>query len=771
MARTTLSIRYWLLTAFILIGVAGFGACGSYKKDPVDYVNPNIGGIGYLRVATAPTVLLPHGMMRLAPITTPGILDRYLADKIYGFPAGGVVLMPLSGVATADPTAYASHYDHGSETASPHYYSVSLEDSAVDVEYTVSQHAAHFQIAFPDGAPAHVLFTVGSNGELVQPSPNAVAGREAAAPGCRYFYAEISKPARSTKRFEGIRIPASGRQQAESEGLGLVADFDVAKEEHVGLRIGTSFVSVDQARKNLLAEMPDWNFNAHRQRAREAWNRALDRIAVKGGTEDERTIFYTALYRTLSRGADITEGGQYYSAYDRQVHLAYDRRFYTDDAFWDTYRSVHPVQLLLEPKVQEDMAQSLALMYQQSGWMPNTPSTRGGQRGMIGHHATAFITDTYMKGYQDFDVELAYAGMKKNAMESTMLRSRSGPATPLDRVYMEKGFFPALGKNEKETVAEVHPFEKRQAVSITLENAYDDWCLAQMAKTLNKQADYEYFLKRALNYRNVFDSRIGFMAPKTADGKWVYDAPEFNPIWAGGQGGRDYYTEMNAWIYTFHVQHDVAGLMDLMGGRERLAAKLDTLFTEQYGNYPYQDKGTTPGTKYFFLSWFPDQAGLVGQYAIGNEPAFHIPYLYNYVGEPWKTQRRTRELMKIWYDAGPRGIVGDEDGGGMSSWYVMSAMGLFTVCPGRPVYDIGSPIFEEVRLTLGNGKAFTITAKRVSEKNKYIQSAELNGKPLNRPWFTHGDIVNGGSLTLEMGPRPNKAWGSAPDAAPPSMSR
>ena len=518
-----------------------------------------------------------------------------------------------------------------------------------------------------------------------------------------------------------------------------------------------------------MGEIPEWNFDRTREEARAVWNRELGKITVKGGTEEERTIFYTALYRTMGEMSDITEEGKYYSGYDRRVHSANGRHFYTNDGLWDTYRSAHPLQLLLDPERQEDMVRSYLLMYDQSGWLPTFPSVQGGQRLMIAHHTIALIADTYLKGYRDFDVEKAYAAMKNTAMGATLLPWRHGPLTSLDRVYLEKGFFPALAKGEQETVKEVHPFEKRQAVSVTLETAYDDWCLAQMAKALNKQDDYAYFMKRAHNYQNLFDPRVGFMAPKSADGEWVLSPEEFSPIWSGGQGGRDYYTEMNAWTYTFHVQHDVAGLIDLIGGREKFVAKLDALFTEQYrGNPPGGGPG---GSKYHFLSWFPDMTGLIGQYAQGNEPSFHIPYLYNYAGQPWKTQRRVREIMKIWYNAGPLGIPGDEDNGAESSWYAFSAMGFYPVCPGSPTYNIGSPIFEETRIALAGGKVFTITARNVSAVNKYIQSAELNGNAWNKPWFAHADMANGGSLVLVMGPRPNTAWGSAPDAAPPSMSR
>lgn len=250
---------------------------------------------------------------------------------------------------------------------------------------------------------------------------------------------------------------------------------------------------------------------------------------------------------------------------------------------------------------------------------------------------------------------------------------------------------------------------------------------------------------------------LGSWLPRTVDGKFIEG---FDPKWSGGQGGRDYFTEMNGWTFTFHVQHDVAGLINLMGGRGRFVEKLDSLFTEQYG-----------GNKFVFLNQFPDMTGLIGQFAIGNQPSFHIPYLYNYAGAPWKTQRRVRDIMKVWFNAGPLGLPGAEDGGSLSSWYVLSAMGFYPVCAGRPVYDLGSPIFDEVKIMLGNGKVFTIEARGASLRNKYIQSAELNGKTLNKPWFWHADIAGGGRLVLQMGPRPNKAWGISVDDAPPSMSK
>ncbi|HWB96343.1 MAG TPA: GH92 family glycosyl hydrolase, partial [Bryobacteraceae bacterium] len=589
-----------------------------------------------------------------------------------------------------------------------------------------------------------ILFDSGKSGAVAAQGSSAVAGSAETGRARRYFYAQLSQP-------------FSPQEFTTAEGSrGLAVEFAQAPSGPVEVRIGISYISVEQARRNLAADLPAWQFEKVRLAARAAWNHALGRIAVRGGTVEQRTIFYTGLCRALNRMTDITEAGDVYWGFDGKQHNAEGHAFYTDDGLWDTYRSAHPLQLLIEPERQVDMIRSYLRMYDQTGWLPSFPGIGSERAVMIGHHATPFIVDTYFKGYRDFDVEKAYAAMRKNALEATVLPWRRGPLTSLDHVYQEKGFFPALGKGETETVAEVHPFERRQAVAVTLENAYDDWALAEMAKALNKHDDYNLLARRALNYRNVFDARIRFMAPKTADGNWVED---FDPKLGGGQGGRAYFAECNSWTYTFHVQHDVAGLIALFGGREPFLERLDRLFIEQYGT-----------SKYDFLKQFPDSTGLIGQYAQGDEPSFHIPYLYNYAGQPWKAQRHLRQIMNIWYSATPLGICGDEDGGALSSWYVFSAMGFYPVSPGRPVYDIGSPLFDEVRITLPNGKAFTITARNNSQQNKYIQSATLNGKPLDRPWFRHADLAGGGSLILQMGSRPNKAWGSSPEAASPSFS-
>ena len=755
-----------IATLILVAGLSTFALAAPAPqsvKQPVDYVSPNIGGIGQLLTATVPYVQYPYGMARLAPITTPGIQDRYLADKIYAFPAGPAWLMVSTGPISTRPADYASGYDHDFETATPYYYAANLLTSNIKAEFTATEHSAFYRFTFPASSHSNLVLSLMRHAELTIVNGHAVQGSErisgrgeaaGTAPESRaYFYAEFSRPFASTQTWQQGNLSSASAQSGNS--IGFVATDPTAAGQQIEVRVGISYISADQARQNLQHEIPAWNFDSVKAAARQAWNQALGAVSTVGGTESQRTIFYTALYRALGRMTDITEYGRYFSGYDHAVHNADGHDFYVDDGLWDTFRCLHPLQTLLDARRQQDMARSYIRMYEQSGWMPSFPSVDGERAVMIGHHADEFILDLYEKGYRDFDVEKAYEGMRKNATEATLLPWRRGPLTSLDHVYYDKGFFPALAWGEQETVPEVTG-ERRQAVSVTLETAYDDWAVAQLARALGKQQDADYFTKLAYNYRNVWNPAIGFMAPRSADGAWV---AHFDPRLGGGQGGRDYTTEVDSWQYTFSVQFDPAGLIQLMGGRDAFNAKLDQLFVEQYG---------VP--KYKFLSQFPDATGLIGLFSQGNEPDFHIPYLYDFSGQPWKTAFRVRQIMDVWYTADTHGVPGDDDGGATSSWYVLSALGFFPECAGSPIYELGSPIFQHSTIRLGNGKLFTITAHHVSAQNKYIQSALLNGKPLNTAWFHHADIANGGSLVLEMGPKPNYQWGIAPADAPPSFS-
>jgi predicted alpha-1,2-mannosidase len=742
----------------------------AYGQDPVDYVNPTIGSIGHLLTATTPDVQLPHGMIRVIPTTTPGIRDVYLADKIYSFSTvslsndfsrgvGAFSIMATTGKIKTNPDENASWFDHDLEKTTPYCYSVLLEDYNTEVEYTVTQHSAFYRFTFPGGENSNLLITLLQNSEYKVLNNNVIDGFSTY-PGIAlperkfYFHAEFSKPFKIAGSRSNTAI-TPGNKEKIGNNTGFYATWATSNSEQVQVKVGFSYISIEQARVNLEKEISDWDFDRVKNNGRKVWNDALSRVQIQGGSESQRTVFYTSVYRVLGRKTtNLTEDNQYYSSLDGKVHPTDGHDFYQLGESWGSSRSLFPIGVILEPERQNDIVRSYIRMYEQRNWIGDAALDH---RVMIGRHETATITDAYKKGFTDFDVEKAYEGMKKNALEATMLPWCTGPLTELDSVYQKKGFFPALRLDQKEWVPKVNNFEKRQAVSVTLENSYDDWCLAQMAKSLNKKDDHDFFMNRSYNYQNLYNPRIGFMAPKSADGNWVFNDKQLDPIWSGGQGGRDYYTETNAWTYTFQVQHDVAGLIDLIGGNEKFVTKLDALFQEQFGG---------KGLKFEFLNKFPDGTGLIGQYNHGNQPGFHIPYLYNYAGKPWKTQRRVRDILKIWYSDGPLGICGDEDEGELSSWYVFSAMGFYPVCPGSPVYDIGSPIFEKSSISVGKGKIFQIEARDVSSKNKYIQSAMLNGKPLNKPWFTHADLVKGGTLVFQMGPRPNEAWGAKPGANP-----
>jgi putative alpha-1,2-mannosidase len=700
--------------------------CESFSKEPVDYVDPTIGSIGHLLRSTSPIVQLPHSRVTLTPFTTPGIRDRYLADKIYGFPIGLSSMMITTGKLSINAAENASRFDHDLEVVTPYYYSVLLEDYNIEVEFSVTENAAYYRFKFYEATTSNLVIQMLRGARIGIHGDKVIEGyetryRRGRAGKREYFYCIVNKPWKISGSWQDTEIDQNVMNQS-GDNIGVYVSFPVVRGEQIDLRIGFSDNSVDEARRFLENELPSFNFEEVKQTARDSWNKALSKIEVAGGSEEQRTIFYTALYRTMGRKGNV----------------------------WDTYRCAYPLQTIIDPEVNLEVIRGFIKEYEETGWLPSSGA-------MIGNHATPVILDAYQKGITDFDVQKAYEGMKKNAMEATMIPWRDrGPLTELETVYFEKGFFPALPLGADEWIPQVHGFERRQSVAVTLEHCYDDWCLAQMARTLGKDDDDKYFMKRAHNYKNLYDARIGFMAPKTADGKWI---EPFDPKLSGGQGGRAYFAECNSWTYTWHVQHDVQGLINLMGGRDQFVKRLDALFVEQYGML-----------KFKFLNQFPDATGLIGQYAQGNEPSFHIPYLYNYAGTPWKTQRRVREIMKVWYDDDPLGICGDEDGGSMSAWYVFSAMGFYPVCPGRPLYDIGSPVFEKIKINVADGKSFVIEAKDVSSKNKYIQSANLNGKPLNKPWFEHSVIINGGKLTLQMGDRPNKEWGRVPEAAPPSMS-
>lgn len=721
------------------------------QNNPAQYVDPNIGGIAPLLTTKNPTVHRPNSMIRVFPVTEPGLNDRFLSDNIYGFavnmPAyrmGHVTeLMPYYGKITPDRTETAAFYDHDLEEVHPWYHKVLLEEPDIVAEWTTTERAVIYRFNFSEIDSNHVIVRTRNNSHI-EISNNTIQGWEEFQDTRQYFFIILPTP----EKIRGyVQSQPTTPKALEMNGRDLTVFCSYQKlDSPVECRIGISFISQEQAQKNLYAETDSKKFEEIKQESHQIWKNALGKITVEGGTEKQKRIFYTCLYRSYERMINITEDGKYFSGYDNRVHKSDFRPFYVDDWLWDTFRSLHPLGMILHPEKEADMIQSYVRMYEQDGWMPGFPQFYGDFPAMIGFHSAALIWDAYQKGIRNFNVQSAYEGLKKNALKGTMLPWRTGPMTSLDSFYHEKGWYPALEENEEETVPQVHSFEKRQAVALTLEHSYDDWCLAQFAKALDKDDDYKLFNERSQFYRNVYNPSTGFMSPKKASGEWV---PDFDPQLSGGVGSRMYFAENNSWIWTFNVLHDIEGLIDLMGGQKRFSERLDRLF-----NQP------TKIAKWQFMGQFPDASGLHGMFPAGNEPAFHVPYLYNYAGQPWRTQYRIRQVMDIWFNDSPLGLSGDEDGGAMCAWYVLSAMGFYPVTPGTGIYAIGSPLFETTKIELPGRKTFTIVAKNNSERNKYIQSAKLNGRDINRPWLTHDEIMNGGVLSLEMGERANKNWGT-----------
>ncbi len=722
------TISHRLFTAFIIYLQLFSYSC---KREEIavnglQYVDPYIGGVGHLLKPTRPVSHLPNQVVRMAPVR-----NDYLDDQIKGFQLSPETfsVMPYSG--NLESGTPVSLWDNQLEQASPFYYSTWLADYDVTVEFVPGRKCGYFRFTFPDSQSKHLFINAGKK-DRISLSDSAGLVIEKASGGARAFiYGRFSeKPVLNDT--SGSMVP--GRYFTWSD----------LSDNEIDFKYSISFISPSKARESLNEEIPGWSFDSFRDEARATWEKLFTQVQVKGGTEKQKRSFYTALYRCSNRMVDISETGEYFSYYDNSLHKS-EKGFYVDDGIWDTYLALHPLRTILNPALESEMVSSYVEMYRQSGWMPMFPSIAGDRAVMNGFHSTIMILDAYRKGIRDFDTEKAYEGMKKNAMEATMLPWRNGPACILDSVYYEKGYYPALRPGEKETVPLVHPFERRQAVAITLGHCYDDWALAQMARELGKSEDYEFFMNRSGNYLKAWWPEKGFFMPRDINGNWIDIDPKFD----GGQGGRDYYDENNGWTYLWQVQHDLPGLVELMGGSEAFEARLDQLFRESLGR-----------SKYELYAKFPDFTGIVGQFSMGNEPGFHIPYLYNLTASPWKTQKRVRMLLDTWFMDNIFGIPGDEDGGGMSAFVVFSSMGLYPLVPGIPVYSITSPLFGEVKITLQDGKTFTVSAPGGTEKNKYISKAWLNGKPLDVPWITHEDIMKGGVLQFEMVPYPDKKWGN-----------
>jgi len=725
-----------VLVAFALFGTLAAKA----QKDSVDWVNLYIGTgdgpIGY--GGTMPFVTPPFGMTHWTAQTRQNKLSvvsyHYADTTISGFmgthqPAiwmgdyGYVTLMPEIGSIKTSPEDRNLAFTHADEIARPDYYSVWMnagESRRIRTEMTATERCAYLRFTFPANDSSSVVVEASRPGVAgfahVDPAAKEITGynpdRTDAGlgplklPNFKGYFVVQFRTAFNDSGVYGTTTKQPGL------AIGAYAKFKTTEGEIVEARVGTSFISVEQARENLKAEMPTWDFDAVRRALRETWNEKLGRIAIEGATDDQRRIVYTALYHALLYPRIFSEQGRYYSAFDDTVHKGVS---YTAYSIWDTFRAEHSLLTLMAPERIDGMIGALLQNYQEGGWMPKW-SNPSYTNIMIGTHADSLVAEAINKHFHGFDYKLAWDAVYKDAMtppdgDTTRRWADREPHTP----YEARGGLTYLKK-----LGYIPVDKTAEAASRTLEDSYDDWCVAEVAKALGKKDEYDFFRNRSLNYQHLYNKATGFMQGKNSDGSWA------DP--------KDGWTEGNTWVYTWAVMHDIPGLMQLMGGRENYNAKLDEHF-----------KG--------------------GHNVHGNEPSHHYGYLYDYSGQPWKTQVKVREIAAAEYANLPSGIDGDDDCGQMSAWYLFTALGFYPVNPASGDYMIGSPLFTKMTLRLANGNHFTVAAENNSATNVYIQSAMLNGKPLTIPVIRYDDIVAGASLKLVMGPAPSRwaaDWNPAP---------
>jgi len=728
-----------LLSLFGITLLCYITGCKTVSKDPVDYVNPFIGTDGHGH--TFPGATMPFGMVQLSPDTRLDGWDgcsgyHYSDSVVFGFSHthlsgtgcsdyGDILLMPTTGILQLyngkDDVSkgYASHFSHENEKAAAGYYSVVLDDYNIKVELTSTPRVGWHRYHFPKTSDAHVILDLTHRDKVMESNVEVVGNNELV--GYRrsqawandqrlYFVIKFSKEF-VNHGFEIAGDKHEGAIYASGETLKTWLNFDMEdNSEPLIVKVGISPVSIQNARKNIQSEAPEWDFDKIRDNARNTWNKELSKIKVEGGSEEDKTNFYAALYHCMIAPNLYQDVNGEYRGRNKEIyHASFD--YYTVFSLWDTYRALHPLLTIIDEKRTNDFINTFIKQWEQGGLLPVWELSACETNCMIGYHAIPVIADAYMKGIRRYDAEKALSAMKTSALNNKFELSH----------YKTQGFVPAEIEGE--------------SVSKTLEYAYDDWCIAAMAKEMGKMSDIGYFTERAQSYKNLFDPQTKFFRARYS-GKWFepFDPKEVNFN----------YTEANAWQYNFAVPQDINTLITLHGGNEAFCDMLDKMFSETT---------ETTGRPQ------ADITGLIGQYAHGNEPSHHIAYLYNFAAQPWKTQELVRRIMKEMYQAVPDGLCGNEDCGQMSAWFVLSAMGFYPVTPASNQYIIGSPLFEKVTINLENGNTFVIKANKNSDKNIYIKSAKLNGTPYNKSYLTHQDIVKGGKLVFEMGDKPNKIWG------------
>jgi predicted alpha-1,2-mannosidase len=749
------------------------------QKQPVDYVDPLM-GTSESRWMLTPGPTLPFGMVQLSPDNQAQNWKagyEYTIGSIFGFShihawtMAGLSVMPTNGILnpyiypnadvpiSTGPTAgHRSRIDKTTEEAEPGYYSVNLVDFNIKTELTSTTRCGFFRFTFPETYEGHVLFnllfpqeykTEILDAKITRVSYTEIEGySQQTSAGFNdytvHFVVRFNKP---FKAFGGWVEKNIRENISEIEGngdVGAFVDFETNQDEQVLMQTAISLVSIEQARLNLqneLAEPFGWNFDAVRESAKEIWNNLLGKIEVEGGTETDKKKFYTNLYRSyVARAIWSDVNGKYRDPCEniRQLENP-ESPMYGCDAFWNTFWNLNQLWTLVNPDIASKWVKSLLQMYRDGGWLSRGPAGIEYSGIMVASHSIPLIVSAYQKGIRDFDMNTAWEAILHQQTTPGHKYDCGGTVGNMQlESYMKLGYVPT---------EDIY-------VSNTLEYAYDDWCVSQLAKALGKTEDYHTFIKRADNYRNMFDPETKFMRPKHADGRWRKD---FNPF----SSPRNEFVEGNSWQYTFFVPHDMHGLIQLIG-KDEFNKRLNEGFENSV-------KANFNATGDRFEAYYINH---------GNQPNMQAAYLFNYSGKPWLTQKWVREIMNRYYGSTPlHGWLGDEDEGQMGAWFVMSAMGLFQTNGGtsvEPFYEIGSPLFEKITIHLNpdyyQGKKFVIEAKNVSHTNKYIQSAKLNGAEWSKPWFFHSDLIKGGKLELIMGDSPNKSWGSNPQDAPPSMS-
>ncbi|PVY40243.1 GH92 family glycosyl hydrolase [Pontibacter virosus] len=767
-------MRSIALSVLLFIPILAFAQKKSSTPDLVRYVNPMIGTakMGH----TYPGATVPFGMVQLSPDTDTipyEVNGKYNKDvykycagyqyddkTIVGFShthfsgtghsdLGDFLIAPTSGKLQLNPgtadipeSGYRSAFSHKNEVAEPAYYKVKLDDHNILAELTASNRVGMHQYTFPKSDEAHIILDLMSgiynyDGKTTWTfvrveNDTLITGYRQTNGWARtrtvYFAMSFSKPFHQygnqdfaeAQVYKGFwRKFDQTKNFPEFAGKKIRAYFDFKTEEgeKIKIKFALSPVSTEGALANMKAEIPHWDFERVKREGQAAWNKELSKVVVDAG-KDDLVNFYTAMYHSFLGPTTYMDVDGRYRGIDMNVHQADGFTNYTSFSLWDTYRALHPLFNILQPARNNDMIKSMLAHYDQSvhKMLPVWSHYANENWCMIGYHSVPVIADAVMKGNGNFDAN--------RALDACVQTARTRYYDGLE-YYMDMGYVPE-DKNGS-------------SVSKTLEYAYDDWCIAQMARKLNRQDIYEEFSKRAESYKNVYDSKSGFMRPKLSDGTWK---KEFDPLDTHGQG----FIEGNSWNYSLYVPHDPAQMIAMMGGKTRFAQHLDSLFTMELPD------------KYFENTEDITREGIIGNYVHGNEPSHHVPFLYNWTDQPWKTQERTRMVLKAMYKPTVDGLGGNDDFGQMSAWYIFSALGFYPVAPGSDQYAITSPAIKSATINLENGKTFTIDVKSQSDKNVYVQKMELNGKPVNRTYLTHDEIMNGGKIIFYMGSKPNKKF-------------